>query len=281
MKLIDTGRSSNGFSTIGSMLYCPRKHAFDLESRAAGADGQRHASATDRGTLVHVALAHHYITKVAGENPADWYPWRDALLQTREGKQFEEEEPQFMVYLRNLMGSYFTFYEDVDRDDWEILHVEREYRARIGGHPIGRRIDLVARHRGTGKIWFWDHKTSSGTLNDLEMRYLLSGDMLLSRLLGKAQYGEEFGGILINKIRVYQKIVNPQFDRVELPPVAEATLQSFRDSLIRAYEQRELLKLRPDGTPRPAVEWPGAHNELVCLTRYGLCPYFFRCQDGD
>jgi hypothetical protein len=270
MKLIDTGRSRHGWSTIGSLSYCAQKYAYEQESRRDGVEIV--FSATERGSIVHAGVGHHYIQRVAGINAADWYTPMDAMSACAEGQHMQETDPEKLTYLQEVVTKYIEVYADLD-ERYEILAVEHEFAARFDGEEITYKADLVWR-TPDGRIQFVDHKSTSSTLTGIEDRYQLSGQMLLAQLIGRKKYGAAFGGIVINAIRCNQKIVNHQFARADLP-VAHGALRTFADDI------RGLLRRRDELRGRDVNCYPKAANELVCRTPYGPCPFTQKCMQGE
>ena len=47
---------------------------------------------------------------------------------------------------------------------WEVIDAEHEGQIEIGEEEHGLHIDLIARHRQTGEIFFWDHISQMSNL---------------------------------------------------------------------------------------------------------------------
>ena len=271
MKLIDTGRSEYGWSTIGSLLACPQRWAWEQAERAEKVESNQ-ANALQRGTLVHQGLAHHYIHRVEGVQSDEFYGMLAALEASEIGSRMMYHDAEQYNYLRKLLMDYVEAFTETD-DRFVTLAVEKQFVTNIDGHKLTYKADLILEDPATGKVYFVDHKTTSSTLNAITSRYTLSGQMLFAQLIGRATHKENWGGVLINGVRTNEKIVNSQFGRFPLES-APAALAQFRDTILHAFELRDRLAGRPVDT------YPRAFNETVCESKYGQCAFFYRCQNG-
>jgi len=120
------------------------------------------------------------LRKFADDKTVHHKIWGQAIHKALEvhygGKSFQEVQQAFKeIYPKNLDDSdlaktvengvevlrrYVAHYAQQDQL-WEVIDAEHEGLIEIGEEDHGLHIDLIARHRQTGEIYFWDHKTSA------------------------------------------------------------------------------------------------------------------------
>ena len=92
----------------------------------------------------------------------------------------------------------------------------------------------------------------------------------MMQVIGKAQWGGAFGGVLLNFIGTA-----PPFNFVRrLPQPAPDLVNHVVDSL--CYAEESIAKLMD----RDPMHWPRAVNEHDCYTRYGPCNFRELCMWG-
>lgn len=267
--LIDTGRSKRGWSTLEAIGVCPRKYRYQQEAREEGTE-TFHSKATDLGTYMHVGMAHHYGQQLDSNlmDPVE------AMAACSAARRMAITDPAGLDYGLTLFDAYKTYYSKVDTI-YKPLAVEHEYMLNIDmgdgtKEQVSYRADLVVQDTN-GCVFIIDHKTGSD--KDVHLQYELSGQSLLAQHIGRSCYGEAFRGLIINHIRTARTLVTPQFNRHTLPYPSAAYLQFVTTLKWRLNEIR-----RWKDVPTPQV--PQTLSTVVCMTRYGPCPYFARCTDG-
>jgi hypothetical protein len=168
-----------------------------------------------------------------------------------------------------------------------IVGVEEVWSADVGdldcpGHPehgqpirFAPRVDLVTRDPA-GRVWFWDHKTTSALRGDTVSGYSLHGQFLGMRHLGRAYFGEDFGGVVLNML---QTTPPPKFSRppLEAAPFADS---QFPTTIVDARHRMAKLEVETRSGVRQACEWPKSLTENSCVGRYGKCAAFDFCSWG-
>ena len=266
MKLLQTGPSPRGWHRLQLMIECPQKWAYrykmDLDQRTDSAP-------LIKGSMMHLALAHHYMriqARQQGTDPDEWMtPW-DALEAI-----CEKEGEAWAVHLDNIGRCYEAYCLQWIDEQLEIIAVEKMAYAKIGDHMFTGRFDLIYRDK-RGKVWICDHKTTTRIQPTQKKFYGISGQLIGYAYLGHQIYGAAFGGMILNQIQHK----NPfKFNRMVLPP-APNLLKRF-PQVVEDTEKR-IAELEASG--RPFDQWPLAINELTCYSRYGPCTHLDRCKWG-
>lgn len=290
MNVINAGKSERGYHRIGLASVCLRSYAFtyaDKAQRAAGSANGVVESPTDsmpliRGSLLHLGLAHHYahqsirkhgralVNGTEFTDPADLlYPHEAIQIEAeRNGHLWVGHVPSIL----DCVSAYIRRWGN--DDDWDILGIEHEYRMRLPNVPrevslYTQRADLVVRERATKKVWIVDHKSAYMLNGKTAKQYVLHGQFLGYAAIGRKEYGAEFGGVLLNRI----KINGNEFDRRPTEP-APASVVGFVRNLV--HVEKQIMQYQG----LPPEQWPGTLHETVCVSKYGECPFFNRCQWG-
>jgi hypothetical protein len=289
--LIDPGPSPRGWHRLETFLQCPQRYAFKYVAGATGTDGldaptPATAYPLALGSLAHVGLAHHYTRMQArqrGRDPDAWHEPLDAvrelarrksLVEPGNGTVWDDALGKALTVTRNYIEHY------AGRDDFTVLSVEDVWEIRYPlPVPIRKgetdvlltaRVDLVQQDRA-GKVWFTDHKTSAKITSDHARFYGISGQLINYRHIGRAVFGERFGGVMVNLVQT----AFPGFSRVVLDP-APALSEKF--PRIVADAETGIARMEAEG--RAVADWPAAASELVCWHRYGPCAHIDRCKWG-
>jgi len=268
MKLLDAGPSERGWHRIQNVIRCPRLFAW----REVGGLKFAMSAPLVRGSLIHVALAHHYQRlkeKQTGGNPDEWLTPENAVLALAEKN--EDSSPLWMGAVSQIQDAYVEYVRNWHFEEWEVLEVENELRAHLGAgkHLYTQRADLTIRDVN-GRIWIVDHK-SAYRLNSKTLRqHILDGQFIGYQLFGKAKYGNDFAGVMVNRI----KLSPPhEFDRRPLEPAPQA-LKWF----VQVIEEGERRIAEWEG--KAVEEWPMALNNQTCFGKYGACDAYDLCRFG-
>ena len=107
----------------------------------------------------------------------------------------EDLDPADEVWSRaggiRTVEAYVSYYQDIDKQ-WEVLEVE------LADDPVKPSliIDLIARHRQTGSIYFWDHKFKSKMPWDVNKSYQIDSQMMRYTAFTAERYGECAGAVV-------------------------------------------------------------------------------------
>lgn len=267
------GSSSNGPHQLADVQNgCGRKWAMRYYQRI-----QPVAEPSFRlvGTLLHTYAAYYYGARLVNR-PV----WMDVPLES----ELERLAAGRPADIRQA-HSCFQAYEQVAAGrPWLPVAVEEEtlFTPRsmgwelegwgdVADEPFSARVDLEI--NANGGIWAVDHKSTSPRSSRLEAwnddgEYALSWQMLVISLLMRRKYGEQYQGILINRLKRSAPF-DFDFHPVRMP---EAALLSARLSVLTALRQRlHLRSLIARNETLPA-------NFSQCFGRYGACDYISLCK---
>jgi hypothetical protein len=266
MKLLETGPSPRGWHRLQVMLECPQKYAYTYETE--GGREKTNSPALIKGSLMHLALAHHYMrlkNKQNGTDPDEWLEPKKAVevMALKEGEEWEEH----VTTVQECYDAYVAYWI---RDAFKVLEVEELAYAKIGDTILTGRFDLVFED-SRGGVWICDHKTTTRLHANQQKFYSMSGQLIGYAYIGKKIFGERFKGIILNQV---QHKAPCKFKRIELPPAPNImkrfpSIVTHAEGLISSYKEQ----YKPN-------EYPMAANELTCFTRYGACPFLERCKWG-
>lgn len=273
--ILNPGPSRRGWHRLQLAAECLQKFAWSY--RIPAEDGgytkkeKEQRPALARGSLLHLALAQHYMRmreSQQGGDPNKWvYPDEAVEMMARKDGVTQwagDVIPTYEAYARHYID---------DEDTWEIVEAETLKETTFGNGKwlLTGRMDLVVRGED-GLIYGCDHKTSARLTKKQTEFYPMSGQLIGYSHMLKEQYGDEFGGFILNLIQVGPE---PKFHRLHLPrsPNLEAR---FERIVIDIEESIERL----DAEGRPYDDWPKATNEMTCFGRYGACPFLSQCRFG-
>lgn len=266
MKLLETGPSPRGWHRLQVMLECPQKYAYTYETE--GGRELKSSPALIKGSLMHLALAHHYMrlkNQQNGLDPNEWLEPKEAVKMQalKEGKDWEECVDDIL----NCYDEYTSYWV---RDSFKVLEVEKLAYVKIGDHVLTGRFDLVFED-SHGGVWICDHKTTSRLHANQKKFYAISGQLTGYAYIGKQIFGDRFKGMILNQV---QHRTPCKFARVELPPAPNImkrfpSIVAHAETLISSYKEKHAVN-----------EYPMAANELTCFSRYGACPFLERCRWG-
>lgn len=138
---------------------CRQKHWYAFGEPTAeghGIEPLTHGSGLNRGNLGHEVLDVYYKMRLNGDPHVESY---EAAMQYLMSKLDDPKYTETVVELTTILGKYFVDYGD-ESAEWEPLAVEKEFRYAIPGTDLifPFRVDLIARHVPTGRVYVWDHK---------------------------------------------------------------------------------------------------------------------------
>lgn len=286
--LLDAGSSGpDGYTSTSDWIRCPQLAI----NKAAGVPGATDRDPLVKGSLIHVALAHHYARQQAPQVDLD--PDRyltphaavEALAQkwAREGISVD---PEFVPLVHATYDAYAAHYAF---ERFRLLSVERKVTEEIRGPLNGRmhrwtaRIDLEIED-ASGRVFIIDHKSYGTTGKRKKEGFELAGQVVGLTWWGRRTYGEQFGGVVINGLqwpkgptKRYPEGLPPQFERFRPRPAIYA-VSKWPVSLEHHREYQEWLRDRYGDDPN---NYPQMLQEQgPCMDRYGACPFREACRLG-
>ena len=276
--LLNTGPSPNGWHKAETFMLCPRRRGWDWEGeREPGKPW--HSEATARGTLLHVALAHHYarIQAVQEDRDPDTFYTPEIAVALMPQVETNPHDARMMTnVIAPVIEAYKGYVAHYAMETFKVLAVETVVEIDIPGmggpgQPPRKtaRVDLIYVNRA-GKIVFVDHKSAGRITKEHRWQYARSGQFLMMRWLG-AGLGEKFGGVMLNLVQVGN--AGTRYERPSLDPVP-GFLTSLPLSL--GYWERQRVAFEESGLP-PEL-WPTVPSEHSCRGRYASrCPHADKC----
>lgn len=298
---INTSRSRLGWSTFEYSLVCPQAAAYDQAGRKAEEELPTNHPPFIKGTLMHVALAHHCArtaidkvgtVKINGQEVKS----TKVLMTPHQALDFEAQEadealvnagraPVWGGYAGPILAKLDTYLGSMAAVDQYMvpLYIETEFGYRVQGtSPLlpghvfdfiaTSRLDLVVLDQKTGKILIDDHKTTVRMDDAFTRAYGMSGQIALQREIGRERFGDQFGGMFL---RGFQW---EPFKFVRQPPISNPLLQGqLRDQLLFRAALMRVLKQNKT----PLDEYPKAASPGICEHKWGTCRWLNRCRFGS
>ena len=278
--LLDAGPSERGWHRIETAARCLRLFAW---TQVAGTTFPA-TEPLSKGSLLHRGLAHPYARAQAeqqGTDPDEFYGPHQAVkllaeknLKTATGKEIElwkSSQPT----IHSALDAYIRRWREQDKA-WEVVEVETQLKATVRSPITGKsflftqRPDLVVKDPH-GFHWIVDHKSCYRIATKTLNQHILSGQFLGYTVFGRARWGNKFGGLVINRV----KLSTPHgFDRSSVEP-APAAVTRFAKNLAMMEDRVAQFE------GKPPMEWPAVYSDQVCYGKYGPCPCFELCQWGE
>jgi len=242
--------------------------------------GRPEIDARTKGSMGHTALAHIYRRAQAeqeGEDPERFLPWHMAVQHWASKRDKEQRNrlcTNFVPTVIQAVNGYIDYWLIRRRESVRVLGVEHvlDFKPLVGFDHT-RSADLILVDVD-GLVYFWDHKFVGRLNTQTVSRYAMDGQFLDYMMIGRALYGDRFGGVKLNLITW------PAKDQVEF----------YRDHVgaapwagMQRLEQMQETRARLDGLiaeGRDPWRYPKAMNETVCQGPYGLCDAFDLCRYG-
>ena len=267
-ELLDAGPSERGWHRIENMLRCPRLYGWKNLVGVPFVISQPLVN----GSLIHVALAHHYQRMWERQNDGDpdkWLTPEDAIAAL--AKKNHEESALWLTAVPQIVSAYRAYRDNWLGEGWKVISVEEELRARLGEkkYLYTQRADLIVEDENE-RVWIVDHKSCYRITSKTLRQHILDGQFLGYQMFGRARFGEKFAGVLVNRI----KLSNPfDFDRRGLEPAPHA-LGMFVKSIVQAEE-----KIEEYG--ENVKDYPMVLSNQTCFGKYGQCSAFDLCRFGS
>lgn len=211
-----------------------------------------------RGTLVHVALSHHYarigasqggviVDGVLYQDPEVFYTAQEALDLYAAGSG---DEGKMLAEARAAFARYLAF--AVPRDHGlRFIGVETVAKLPLpGGFEHSARLDVVVETQ-IKRVQIWDHKALSRPEEPgADFRFALQ--MLGQKAVGRYLYGQRFDGVIINAVSTNAE---KSCER-ELVPPAPGLERNTSAILHRVHAE---VKARAALPPSSWPQNPGSH----------------------
>lgn len=312
--LISPGPSKKGSHRTSVAAKCIREHGFHLEEKAAGGVNRldNHPPIVT-GTLLHLALAHHYaietikkygvvtvdnvkytdasvflspsdavLALAAKKNERVWEDAANVVIETLPSYKLwaigHDANLQVLAVEQQLKLDMTSYYERV----WAMtvkmkMEIDKSFWDAMFADPIyTQRADLIVRLRSSKQIMFVDHKKTFLINNRTSSQHVLGRQFLGYQAIGAKLIGAPFAGVLLNRIKpIGQSGQKPEFDRAVVQRAPKAV-----EVVLMDIAKHEFWMKFWEQSGQPADEWPGALHEEICVSKYGECPYLERCSWG-
>jgi hypothetical protein len=263
-KILVTSASPRGWHRLQVAAECLQKYAWEYKSALSKEEKRSPSPALAKGSLMHLALAHHY-ARIKG--PAEEYEEPEDAVRLI---AMVNKNTELISLIINIFRSYVNIYGN--DDDWKVLEVESLHDVKVGKYRLTGRMDLVIEDR-FGRVYGVDHKTAGRIQDSHQESYALSGQMMAYGYMLRQKYGDRFAGMKINMVQMSHDHKFRRFD-LRRSPNFEA-----RFPRIIADIEESIERLEKEG--RPYDDWPKAMNEMTCYGRYGACQFASLCQHGE
>lgn len=243
---------------------CPYKYKLQHEGLRKREEGMD-AHDKNWGQGIHSALKIHY----------DGGKFEDVLIAFKKdypANLKEDDQAKSVESGIEVLKRYVTFYKQQD-EIWEVLSTEEEGVVSLGGEDHDLHIDLVARHRQSGDIYLWDHKTSGKAATPGYWKgFELSGQLTRYCVYVKQKYGS-CAGAYINNISVkHLKIKNKYGEGPGLVVGFERSLFSRSPQMIKYWEDSDKDWMKMIEFSKANNVWPKALGKLCSWCEfYELC----------
>lgn len=170
---------------------CPLRYKLTHDGLKKAKDGKE-SCALKFGQAVHAGLEAHY-------KGLAWDAIEGAFKKEYAVALDDSDLARTPENGLELLRRYIAFYKTQD-DVWEVIDTEHEGTIDVADEDHGLHIDLIAKHRQTGEIYFWDHKTTAKSPSPTYWKtYELSGQVSRYTDYIIQKYGS-CGGCYINNI---------------------------------------------------------------------------------
>jgi hypothetical protein len=292
-----------GSTFHGKLLVCPQQALFYLrEHGGQGGDATVSSKnpALDRGTAVHLMLAHHYkrLQDEQNDRVSEWLPATEAVMTAQENGQVGRGYSWTWNAIVELYEQYCDAWASQD-SRWKILAVEEPLsfffgtglRHRNSGSPLDSGADDRFEYRPTVDLVVYDskfdmtigfdHKTTSKLSEDTGKQYQNHAQFIGMSLALKSNYSGlvkvgvnlvQVGGKSLYGLKstIHNEFARPQFYVSSQQELAwAATMNRRRRHLQFVLAEDEAVERTMD--------------EKVCYaTKYGsACEFFDKCCGKD
>ena len=212
-----------------------------------------------RGGWIHLLLEEK-------DSGRDWMEKLKSLKKDEFDKLFLEEQVEIgdlpkEVY--RIMRAYHQTYLEVDKE-WETIICEQDFKIRLGNTKfvaVGK-IDKIALHKKSGKIWLWEHKTMKKAPPSEAFRFTDTQTAfymwVLTKIIKQMGYKpSDIGGIMFDYIRT-KPPTQPRL--LKAGTMSKARIDCDKWSYMAALKKNHL-------NPEDYAEFIGTLDSNILFTR--------------
>ena len=269
------------WSEISTFRMCPHKWSLAYLERWTTAVT---SPALQKGTMMHAVLEEHYgaMRRVQrGKLPIESFSKYvekkiNPLLYNESGDQNEVQDLVSWMY-----AGYLERYPIAqEMEEWEIIAVEHEavvplpnLLGRKSNFHLKMKMDLIARHRPSRKLYIWDHKTGANLPNDLDLAFNDQFGLYCwgMRQLGKPVWGAWYNALRTQRNKTDGQTIESRHSRTPLYRI-DAELNTIATeaflTIKRAYAIKEGLAERAPDSDR--CKWMCQFREPCLAGRKGI-----------
>lgn len=237
--LINTGPSQCGWHSLEDALLCPRRYWLAHVSK-----DPRHGSSEenmyrlDQGTWAHLMQAHHFAQRLGCD--VEYFSLEEVIDRL-------DIDPKDKAHQKEV----FNFVKTT-QIGWpeRVVAVEKEYFGDCFGFAYSARIDLTIIGKD-GRVYFVDHKTCEKPgLGSVAQTYYSHGQIIGQWWLGEQNFGGDFGGVVLQMIKINKPYAAARF----AVPVAPGRVKAHPYVVRRAMKLKTALQAVKDirdATPTP------------------------------
>lgn len=242
-------------------------------------------------------LEHDGLKKIEESSDKNHEIWGSAIhlaLKTHyDGGSLEDAKKAFLsIYPENMdednlaknrdsglavIEGYVKHYASIDQM-WEVLSTEELGSVEFGGESHDLHLDLVARHRQSGEIYLWDHKTTEKSASASYWRsFELSSQLTRYTVYVKEKYGQCSGAIINNIAVKHLKIKNKYGEGPGFVSSFDRQMFNRTPQQIAYWKESEEAWLKVIAFCERENVWPKALGKLCAY-----CSYYELCMaSGD
>lgn len=243
--------------------------------------GSSDRGALERGSLLHVGLAHWAARLQAvqhGWDPDAYYAPVDAIMQAAEVHGWQTWIPIVTTTVTSfaalMTGAQHPEIIGVEhRVDYDVPAWSGPPKAAGRVYQRTARADLIYR-AADGRYWIRDWKSTYRVDNKKRVGFTLSGQLIGMQWYGRQFYGDQFGGLEVTLVE-WPKNGRPSRVEFMAVPIAPFALSRYPATVQWGEE------IEPWMTEQFGGDYPLAMSEQgPCVDRYGFCEWFECCRFG-
>jgi len=194
--------------------------------------------------------------------------------------ELKEDYEEILFRVRNLLHYWIERLGEMDKQEFNILYVEKELRVPLGDSFIMTiRPDAILESKATGAVYIMETKTTSFS-KKLTEEAVLYGDQAIAYAWGvKKVLGLDVDGV-IPDIAYWNKttrnISNIEYVRGEIIKPTTYQLELFESNMIQLFSEATQKVLALKQKYRADLLFP--RNTYYCMSYFSLCPYADVCR---
>ena len=243
---------------------CPQKYKWQKDGlKQAQDDKSQHHLKWGQG--IHAGLEAHY-------KGQEFEAVKAAFLAHYPENLDDSDNAKTVVNGLEVLKRYVPYYASQDQV-WEVLDTEHSGLLEIGDEEHGLHIDLIARHKQSGELYFWDHKTSGKEPGVTYWKtYEISGQVTRYTAYVQEKYGSCAGCYINNMSVKFLKIRNKYGEGPGLVVKFERQLFNRTPQQIQFWRESDEGWMRQIQFAKETNTWPRALNGLCAYCEfYALC----------